>query len=412
MAITSLDKNRRNQTKHHTWRWVVAGFVLAVLSSGIFVGGYQFGRGTWSLNFKISTVSQNKNLPNNLDYSSVNQVYQQLKKKYDGKISVDQLVLGLKKGLVEAAGDPYTTYMDATTAKDFNEQLNGSFSGIGAELGKEGNNIVVISPLSGFPADKAGLKPKDVVIEIDGQDASGLSVDEAVHRIRGEKGTTVKLVVIRNSQERLEFSIIRDTITIPSVEHKIINNNIGYIKISRFADDTQDLTDKAANEFANKNLKGIIVDLRNNPGGYLNAAVDISGKWLRQGQVILQEKRSGKVIQTYRADNNGQFVGMPTVILLNEGSASASEIMAGALKDNKAATIIGVKSFGKGSVQEFSNFDNGDSLKVTIARWYTPAGKNIDKQGISPTTKIELTDADIKASKDPQIDAAIAVINR
>lgn len=393
-------------------RWFVLGFATSLVIFGIFFSGYQFGSGRWSINTKITTVNENKNLPDKLDYRSVDEVYQQLKQRYDGKLDVNKLVLGAKKGLVEAAGDPYTTYMDATTAKDFNEQLNGSFTGIGAELGKQDNNIVIISPISGFPADKAGLKPKDIIISINGQDATNLSVDEAVQRIRGDKGTTVKLVILRNNQDRLEFSIVRDTITIPSVEYKIINNNIGYLKISRFAEDTVGLVNKAANEFSSKKVKGIIVDLRYNPGGYLSAAVDVSGKWLKDSQTILQEKRGGKTIQTYSNGGNGQFVGIPTVVLLNEGSASASEIMAGALKDNGAATVIGVKSFGKGSVQEFSNFSNGDMLKITVARWFTPKGKNIDKEGISPDKKVEIKDTDIKAGKDPQLDAAITAIGQ
>jgi carboxyl-terminal processing protease len=269
---------------------------------------------------------------------------------------------------------------------------------------------VIIAPIAGFPAEKAGLKAKDIIIAIDGQDASGLNVDEAVKRIRGTEGTSVKLTIIRNSQDRLEFTIVRDIITIPSVTSKILDGNIGYINISRFAEDTSGLVDGVAKSFKSKNVKGVVLDLRNDPGGYLDAAVNVSGQWLKSGQIILQEKRAGKVIQTYTAESNGRLIGVPTVVLIDEGSASASEITAGALKDNKAAKVVGVTSYGKGSVQGFTTFSAGDVIKVTIARWYTPQGKNIDKEGIGPDLKVELTDANITAGKDTQLEAALNLL--
>jgi carboxyl-terminal processing protease len=405
MAFSKYQK--RGNKQHRKMRWFAVGFISVLIITAVFVSGIQFGRGAWTVNFVFkTTVPANKTLPDRLDYSGVNDVYQALKSKYDGKLDLNALMTGMKKGLVDAAGDPYTTYLDTTEAKDFKEQLNGSFDGIGAELSKQGNNIIVISPISGYPAEKAGLKSKDIIAEIDGQDASGLSVDEAVKRIRGAKGTSVKLTIIRDGQQRLDITIVRDTITIPSVEYKILDDNLGYIKISRFSDDTVGLVDKAAAEFKLKPVKGIILDLRNDPGGYLNTAVSVSNQWLKDGQLILEEKRADKVVQSFSAQGDGQLVGIPTVILINEGSASASEITAGALKDNKAATIIGVTSFGKGSVQEFDSFKGGDVLKVTVARWYTPSGKNIDKEGIEPNFKVILTDEDLKNNNDKQLEAA------
>jgi len=409
--MAKTDARPRGQKKSGVLRWFVAGFVSIIFVASIFSAGLLIGNGTWRINF-MRPVTANRGLPARLDYSSVNDVYQALKRKYDGKLDEQKLLTGMKKGMVEAAGDPYTAYFDVDGAKAFNEQLSGSFSGIGAELGKQGNDIVIISPIAGFPAEKAGLKSKDVLISIDGQDATGLSVDEAVKRIRGEKGTSVKLVVIRDGSQRLEFTIVRDTITIPSVQSKILDGNIGYIQISRFSEDTSGLVDAAAKDFKSKNVKGIVLDMRNNPGGYLNAAVNVSSEWLKSGQIILQEKRDGVVTQSYAAQGTGQLFGTPTAVLINEGSASASEITAGALKDNKAATVIGTKSFGKGSVQEITNFSAGDFLKVTVARWYTPAGKNIDKEGIEPDIKVELTDVNIKAGVDTQLDAAKQQLNR
>lgn len=403
--MAKTDERPRGQKKSGSLKWFIGGFIAVFIAAGIFYSGTQFGSGSWRWDF-MRPVSENRGLPSRLDYSSVNEVYQALKQKYDGKLDEDKLIIGMKKGLVEAAGDPYTTYFDAEEAKSFDEQLNGSFSGIGAELGKQGTDIVVISPIAGFPAEKAGLRAKDVIVSVDGQDITGISVDEAVKRIRGEKGTSVKLVIIRDGQERKELTIVRDTITIPSVDTKILDNNIGYIKISRFAEDTSGLVDKAATDMKAKNVNGIILDMRNNPGGYLNAAVDVSGQWLKTGQKILDEKRGGKVVESYSATKDGQLVGVPTVVIINEGSASASEITAGALKDNNAATLVGTKSYGKGSVQEFSKFNTGGVLKVTVARWYTPAGKNIDKEGIEPTLKVELTEAEAKANNDTQLKAA------
>lgn len=403
--MVKTEDRPRGQKKSGGLKWFIGGIVTVFLVAGVFYSGIQVGSGSWRWDF-MRPVSENRSLPARLDYSSVNQVYQALKQKYDGQLDEEKLITGMKKGLVEAAGDPYTTYFDADEAKAFDEQLNGSFSGIGAELGKQGTDIVVISPISGFPAEKAGLRAKDVVVSVDGQDIAGISVDEAVKRIRGEKGTTVKLEIIRDGQERKELTIVRDTITIPSVETKMLDNNVGYIKISRFAEDTSGLVDKAAADFKSKNVNGIVLDMRNNPGGYLNSAVDVSGQWLKTGQKILDEKRGGKIVQSYSATKDGQLVGVPTVALINEGSASASEITAGALKDNNAATLVGTKSYGKGSVQEFSRFNTGGVLKVTVARWFTPAGKNIDKEGIEPTVKVELTEADAKANNDTQLKAA------
>ena len=257
--MAKTDTLPRGQKKSSTLRWFVAGFLSIFIVAGIFASGLLIGNGTWQISF-MRPVTANKGLPARLDYSSVNEVYQALKRKYDGKLDEQALLTGMKKGMVEAAGDPYAVFFDAEGTKVFNEQLSGTFSGIGAELGKQGNDIVIISPISGFPAEKAGLKAKDVLISIDDQDATGLSVDEAVKRIRGEKGTSVKLVVVRGGTERIELTIVRDTITIPSVESKRLDGNIGYIKISTFGPDTSNVVDAAAKDFKAKNVAGIVLE--------------------------------------------------------------------------------------------------------------------------------------------------------
>jgi carboxyl-terminal processing protease len=387
---------------------LIYGLVIGASVFLVFVFGYEVGAGNWNTNL-FNRKNVNSELPNSLDYSSVNKVYQELKAKYDGKLNVDKLMVGLKQGLVSAAGDPYTTYFDSTQAKDFNNQLSGTITGIGAQLGVQGANIIIIAPIAGSPAEKAGIKPQDVILQIDSATTSGMTVDQAVSKIRGNAGSTVVLTLLRGDQ-KITLSIVRQTITIPSVTTKILEGNIGYIQISQFGDDTSQLVDSAAKDFKSKNVNGIILDVRDNPGGYLSAAVSVSSEWLKKGDVIVQEKNNNIVTQTYSAQQDGLLVGVPTVVLINGGSASASEITAGALMDNKAATILGSKSFGKGSVQEFSNFSNGEMLKVTVAHWFTPQGNTIDKTGIKPMQVVDLTDAQITAGQDSQLQAAEALL--
>ena len=377
----------------------------------VFSLGVQFGNGR--LEAPGVTRGSQSNLPENLDYTTVEDLYDTLRANYDGKLDEQKLLDGIKSGLAQSTGDPYTEYMNQAASKAFADQLSGTFTGIGAELGKDSNNnVVVVSPISGFPAEKAGLRPRDVISSIDGKSSLGVTTDEAVSKIRGPEGTKVTLKVIRNAREELTFEITRATINVPSVTSEIREGNIGYIKISRYGEDTTQLSRAAADQFKAANVKGVILDLRGNGGGLLDEAVGISSLWLDSSQTVLQEKRDGRVTRTYNPTGNPTFKGVPTVVLINEGSASASEITAGALADNQAATLIGIKSFGKGSVQQVINFNDGSEVKVTIARWFTPKGRNIDKQGIEPNQKVELTEDDFKNGRDPQLDAATTFLNK
>jgi carboxyl-terminal processing protease len=384
----------------------IAGTAVVVVA--VFAAGIGVGNGT--ITFEKQS-EQNKDLPADLDYAAVEALYDKLKSKYDGDLDEQKLLDGMKAGLAKASGDPYTVYLNEKDAEEFNKQLNGTFSGIGAELGQDENgNLIIVSPIAGFPAERAGLRPKDVVIGIDKTNAEGMSVEEAVTKIRGAKGTKVTLRVIRDKKQELSFTITREDIKIPSVKHEILEGNIGYMQINQFGGDTYELAVKAANEFKQKNVSGVIVDLRGNPGGMLDASVYVTSLWLPKGQTVLQERRGSLIISTEVATGEDILRGMKTVVLVNEGSASASEIMAGALQDHKAATILGVKSFGKGSVQSIQDLPGGSELKVTIARWYTPNGQNIDKKGINPNKEVKMTDDDYKNKKDPQKDAAISLI--
>lgn len=396
----------RGQKTKNTLQVVLKNAGVAVGIIIIFVAGVGVGNGT--IQFGLANRSQNKDLPADLDYSSIESLYDTLKGNYDGKLDKEKLLDGIKAGLAEASGDPYTMYFNAKDAEDFNRQLNGTFSGIGAELGQDtSKNLVIVAPIAGFPASKAGLRPQDVIIEINGKSTAGLNVAEAVGKIRGPKGTEVSLRVLRDKKEDLKFTITREDIKIPSVKYEVLDGNIGFLQITQFNDDTTALATEAAKAFKSKGVKGVVVDLRGNPGGLLEASVDVSSLWLKEGSVVLQEKQGGVVVSTEVANGNDILAGVPTVVLINEGSASASEIMAGALKDNKAATIFGVKSYGKGSVQQIKDLRGGGELKVTIARWYRPSGENIDKKGISPDKEVKMTDEDYDNKRDPQKDAAI-----
>jgi carboxyl-terminal processing protease len=381
---------------------VIPVFVSALI---IFSAGWAIGGGRLDIH-RNRAVHSNSKLPNKLDYSSVDVIYQSMKDNFDGTIDQAKLLEGIKTGLANAAGDPYTEYFSPTDAKDFYGQLDGTFEGIGAELGKDANgNIQIIAPLAGYPAEKAGLKSKDLIAQIDGKTTTGFSIDDAVKLIRGKAGTTVKLTVVR-SGTALDITITRESIQIPSVKFAV-KDGIGILTISRFGEDTTKLVQDAANSFKSQNVRGVVLDLRGDPGGLLDAAVNVSSLWLKD-KTVLTERRDGKVIQTYSSHGEATLNGIPTVVLINGGSASASEITAGALHDNNAATLMGVKSYGKGSVQQPIDLKDGSLLKVTIARWYTPAGKNIDKEGITPDKEVKISDDELKAGKDPQLDTALS----
>ncbi len=383
------------------------GYVLGALTLVVvYLLGVNVGNGRIGLPSFMGGNKTSSNLPSSLDYSSVNQVYKSLKDNYDGSLTTSQLVDGLKHGLAQATSDPYTVYFTPSEAQTFNKQLNNAFSGIGAELGADSKgDLQVIAPVAGTPAAKAGLQPQDLIVSINGQSTTGMSVEAAVNKIRGTAGSKVTLGIVRTGSQAISLTITRQNITAPSVLTKTLPGNIGYMQISTFADDTSSLVRKAADQFKSSNVKGIIVDLRDNPGGEVNAAESLSSLWLTPGQTILQEKHGTRVIQTDTASGSNELHGIPTVVLINSGSASASEITAGALHDHQDAYLIGQKSYGKGVVQQLINFGDGSQLKVTIASWYRPNGQNINHKGITPD-KIVTEPINATVSNDPQLQAA------
>jgi carboxyl-terminal processing protease len=382
-------------------------FLTVAVLAAVLLVGINIGNGRISFERNLAN-SSNASLPDELDYRGVNELYKNLKQNYDGKLTEQQLLDGLKEGLAESTNDPYTEYFTKAESKAYLNQVDGTFSGIGAQLGKNADgNLEVIAPIAGTPAEKAGLKARDVISRINNESSIGISVENAVKKIRGEKGTSVDLEIIRGNKETLTFTIVRDDITIPSVTAKKLDSGIGYIQVSQFSTDTAELVESEAGKLKQQGVKSLIVDLRSNPGGRLEAAVKMADLWLPSGKTILQEKQGQTVIDTHIAnDRNNMLQNMPTVVLIDEGSASASEIVAGALHDNNAATLIGTKSYGKGVVQQILPLKYGGSLKVTIASWYRPNGQNINKKGILPDKVVKLTDEDVKTSNDVQFKAA------
>jgi len=382
-----------------------AVFIVTLLIVGAI--SFTFGIGIQNTsNFQslISDRIKTQKTPDDLDYSSVEDVYDKLRAQYNGELDEDKLLDGLKSGLVGASGDPYTVYLDAKSAKEFEESLNGEFDGIGAEIATKENQLQVVAPLPDTPAEKAGLRPGDPIIAINGKDTAGMTTELAVSKIRGKKGTTVKITIVRD-EKPIELEITRSRIVVEDASGEILANDIGYIELRTFGDSSGAQVKRIAEGFASKGIKKVILDLRNNSGGLLNQAVDVSSIWLN-GEVVVEERGLNSDKEILRADRDGILQGTQLVILINGGSASASEIVAGALHDHGVAKLVGEKTFGKGSVQTLEDLPNGGQLKVTIARWFTPKGVNINKDGIKPDQKVELTDDDFDKDRDPQLDAA------
>jgi carboxyl-terminal processing protease len=394
---TSLSPEARPSVSKTSWRTrlglVGVGVVLMAAS---FVGGLIVSD---RLKPKIDPA----------DFSSLNEIRSVLKQKYDGDLDDQKMLDGAKAGIAAATGDPYTTYLNKEATKQLEDDLSGTLSGIGAEVGIRSAKLVVISPIADSPAAKAGLRAKDEIIKINGEDTNGLSLDEAVRKIRGPEGTTVKLTLIRDNGTPFEISITRAVINVESVKSSMKAGSVGYIQIVRFGSDTGEKVRAAAVSLKSQGAKSFVLDVRNNPGGYLEASVQVAGVWLDR-KLVVEERRGAKVTNSHTSSGTGSLVGVKTVVLINGGSASASEIVAGALQDHKAATLVGEKSFGKGSVQELAPLDGGGNLKVTIAHWYTPKGKNINKEGISPDVEVKLVAADFEAGRDPQLDKALELL--
>ncbi|QQR65139.1 S41 family peptidase [Candidatus Kaiserbacteria bacterium] len=393
------------------------GIGLAVLlATATFFSGLHLGNDTQLEANLFSFLRSNETkADDSIDLSEFWDVWDLLDKKFvtsatTTPISDAEKIQGAIEGLVRSYGDPYTMYFPPEDAAMFKEDISGNFSGVGMEVGMREDVITVISPLPDSPAEKAGLMAGDAIVRINDESTEGIGVDEAVQRIRGEKGTEVTFSIFRKGEEEFrEITVVRDTITIPTSKTEV-RGDVFVITLYSFNAISELEMQKALREYVRSDTKKLVLDLRGNPGGYLQSAVSIGSFFLPVGKPIVRESFSGDVKEeVYRSTGRelGAHAPEKMVVLIDGGSASASEILAGALEEHGVATLVGAQSFGKGSVQELVPLDDGSSLKVTVARWLTPNGVSISEGGLTPNIVVERTAEDRAAEKDPQMDAAL-----
>ena len=410
-------QNKQEYIQNRIYRKKTKNYLKIYLILLFFVLNFLFG---WFLGLNTKNQNELNNLesenPSVFNYDKLhdkfNEIISILNSKYinSDKIDYEKMLDGAVSGMVEALDDPYTLYFDKELTKAFEEGLSGTFSGIGAEVGIKDGLITIVSPLPNTPAKNAGILSGDVIMKIDGEDTYDMTLDHAVSKIRGEKGTDVILTLYRDSEE-LEITLTRDIINIESVTFEK-KDNIGVINLITFNDKTINSFSQIARNIKNDpEIDSIILDLRGNPGGYLKTAIDVSSFWIENGIVVTEKGReNSKTIHT--AFGDPILKDYPTIVLINQGSASASEIVAGALKDHKKAILVGNTTFGKGSVQEYAYLnDNSTSLKITVAKWFTPSDVNIDEEGISPDFEIDYTLEDFNLDIDPQFNKAVEILN-
>lgn len=393
---------------------IIAVILSVLLLSVVFGAGVFIGFERRPAIEKVKNVlSKETARPSAVDFSLFWETWAALQDRYvdKDKINPQKEVYGAVSGLVKSLGDPYTVFFPPTENKQFQQDLKGEFGGIGAELGIRKDVLTVIAPLKNSPAERAGIKAGDKILKINGDAADALTLEQAVQKIRGEKGTPVKLTITRDSFETAkEFTIIRDTIVVPIIDTKKLGDGIFYIHLMTFNDASPRAFRNAVQEFRDGGNEKLILDLRGNPGGFLSAAVDIASWFLPTGEIVARERFSGGNEDYYRSNGYRVLERVPVVLLIDQGSASASEILAGALRDIRGVKLIGQKSFGKGSVQELVNLSGGASLKVTIAKWLTPSGKTIEGEGLEPDIKVEVAQKDLASGKDSQLDKALEVL--
>lgn len=329
-----------------------------------------------------------------------------LKLKYTGDVSSSTLLTGAVKGTVESLNDPYSLYMDPDTYKEFSIETSGSFSGAGIVLGVKDKALTVIAPIEGTPGEQAGIKSGDLILKIDGKDTKDMALDQAVHLIRGPEGTQVVLTIGRSGEEAKDYTIIRANVQLKTVAGRMMDDGIGYLRVSMFSEHTADDFATKLKELEDQGLRAVILDLRNNPGGLIDAGVNVSGQFVPKGPVVSYETKDGSRVTYF---SNLPAPRYPLAVLVNGGSASASEILAGAVQDTGAGTLIGTKTFGKGSVQNVIPFYDASAVKLTVAKWFTPKGRPIDGVGIEPDITVEMPDYK-EDGKDLQLETAVELL--
>jgi carboxyl-terminal processing protease len=399
---------------------VVAIFLAIVLMTGVCSAGFVAGIAL-APNLQKTVGETPVSLPNSQSTSSASstenlfvpfwEAWDVVHQNYvDQPVDDEKLLQGAIRGMLEALGDPHTMYMDPQQYSDFTAPLEG-YEGIGAFVDTQGEYLTIVEPIKGAPAEAAGLLPGDQVIAIDGEDMTGVLPEVARTKVLGPAGTSVTLTILRQGVEQpFDVTIERASITIPSIEYKMLDNDIAYIKLSSFSDQSGADLRAALEELMPQNPKGLIFDLRNNTGGYLPTAIDVASEFVKEGVIAYEEYSDGSR-DTLNSNGKGIATDIPMVILVNDWSASASELVAGALQDLGRASLVGITTYGKGTVQTLVDLSNGEgAVKVTIARWLTPTGRNVTGVGLTPDYEGQLTQDDISAGKDPQLDKAIELL--
>lgn len=395
-----------------------------VLLAGAFSGGVWLGHQLGKSTSQASNLSSTPTTSGSSTQSSTQtitdlfapfwQAWDLVHQQYiDQPVDDTKMMQGAIRGMMQSLGDPHTSYMDPDELRQADIALEGTYEGIGAWVDASGDYLTIISPMAGSPAEKVGLKSKDQIIKIDGVEMTGTDPYVVLSKVLGPAGSEVTLTIYRpGSDAPFDVTLTREKITVPSVEGEMKAGNIAYVKLSTFGTTSaNDLRNKLDELLAN-DPKGLILDLRNNTGGYLDVAIDIVSEFIGNGTVLIEEAGIGKQT-TYSAKPGGLATKIPMVVLVNEGSASASEITAGAIQDYKRAPLVGVTTYGKGSVQQWIDLNNSQgAVRITVARWLTPLGRQINKLGLTPDYEIEITQADIDANKDPQLDKALEILNQ
>ncbi len=385
---------------------------LVILIAFVFALGWHVGENQIEKQgsaYRIDQEITKNNKKDKVDMQLFWDVWGLLAAKYVDPQVLDykEMVYGAIRGMVYSLDDPYTTFMTPKENKDFQAGMEGTLEGIGAELTLRHGLITVVSPLKNSPAKKAGLQPEDIILKIDDVDVEEYTFEQAVMKIRGPKGTKVVLTIVRDKHpEPIDIPIIRDAINISSVEWRM-EDDIAVIELNQFGVKTREEFSRAISEILAKRPSGIVLDLRYNGGGYLEGAVDIVSEFIEKGKVVSVKKRNPEKDEVIYVNGKARVANIPLAVLINKGSASASEIVAGAIRDHDRGVIIGETSFGKGTVQEVENLIDGSSLRITVAKWYTPDNVNITEIGIEPDIEAERTLEDIEADRDPQLDAAL-----
>ena len=394
---------------------IICAFGVGVLvgrTSGAGVGGAVLS-GTSTPIREVINFDRSTNHSKTVEFDQFWEVWDKIKSKYVKQpVNDSDLFYGAMQGMVYGLGDPYSIFFPPKSAEEFNKSLSGELSGIGAEIGIKQNQLMVIAPLASSPAEKAGLRPGDKILAIDKLMTAGMDVNTAVGKIRGPAGTTTTLAIGRSGAVKpFDVTITRATINVPAITFSTKPGNIAYLRIMQFNENSVPEFRQALSRIEASRANGVIIDLRNNPGGYLDAAVALASEWIKSG-IIVSERFSDGRESTHQTEGSHRLAGYKTVVLQNGGSASASEILAGALQDYGAATVVGEKSFGKGSVQDFEQLPDGSALKITVAEWLTPQGNNINEKGITPDVEVKEDFEKEKVGQDVMIEKALEILQR